>query len=105
MPILSPCVFHLVCQHFPPNLSCPFFTCLFPTGHTAVFLLLQFHEQTSETTIGYREAVALVVEQDGWVGLFGRGLGTRLLTNSIQAVLFSVVWKLLEAEGLKLGLF
>ena len=83
----------------------PLFHVFFSTGHTAVFLLLQFHEQTSETTIGYREAVALVVEQDGWVGLFGRGLGTRLLTNSIQAVLFSVVWKLLEAEGLKLGLF
>ena len=29
-------------------------------------------------------------------GLFGRGLGTRLLTNAVQASLFTVVWKYLE---------
>ena len=29
-------------------------------------------------------------------GLFGRGLGTRLATNAIQGMMFSVVWKAVE---------
>ena len=29
-------------------------------------------------------------------GLFARGLGTRLITNAIQASMFTVVWKYLE---------
>ena len=43
--------------------------------------------------ISYREALALVIENDGVLGLFGRGLQTRLLTNAIQGALFSVLWK------------
>jgi hypothetical protein len=39
------------------------------------------------------EVVQLIVEQDGIVGLFGRGLQTRLLTNAIQGAMFSVLWK------------
>ena len=52
--------------------------------------------QTSAVTISYREALGQVLEIDGWAGLLTRGLGTRLGTNALQAVLFSVVWKLLE---------
>lgn len=43
--------------------------------------------------ITYREALALIMEQDGLVGLFGRGLQTRLLTNAMQGAIFSVAWK------------
>ncbi len=43
--------------------------------------------------ISYQEALALVIENDGVLGLFGRGLQTRLLTNAIQGALFSVLWK------------
>jgi hypothetical protein len=43
--------------------------------------------------ISYKEALALVIENDGVLGLFGRGLQTRLLTNAIQGALFSVLWK------------
>jgi hypothetical protein len=52
--------------------------------------------QTSEESIGYLEAAKQIVEKEGLVGLFARGLGTRLLTNGIQASLFSVLWKLFE---------
>jgi len=41
----------------------------------------------------YREALNLVLEQDGIQGLLGRGLKTRLLTNAIQGAMFSVLWK------------
>ena len=39
------------------------------------------------------QAAKQVIEKEGVIGLFTRGLGTRLLTNGIQASLFSVVWK------------
>ena len=43
--------------------------------------------------ISYSEALSLVIEKDGLLGLFGRGLQTRLLTNAIQGAVFSVLWK------------
>lgn len=43
--------------------------------------------------ISYQEALAMVLETDGVLGLLGRGLQTRLLTNAIQGALFSVLWK------------
>ena len=52
--------------------------------------------QTSATEISYREAATQIIEKEGVLGLFARGLGTRLLTNGIQASLFSVLWKLFE---------
>ena len=48
-------------------------------------------EEAKEIT--YREALNLVLEQDGIQGLLGRGLKTRLLTNAIQGAMFSVLWK------------
>lgn len=47
--------------------------------------------------ISYSEALSLVIENDGVVGLFTRGLQTRLLTNAIQGAIFSVFWKYFQA--------
>ena len=47
--------------------------------------------------ISYKEALSLVIENDGVLGLLGRGLQTRLLTNAIQGALFSVLWKYFQA--------
>ena len=60
------------------------------------------HTITNSTTIkplSYPEVVALIVERDGLIGLFGRGLQTRLLTNAIQGALFSVLWKYFQQRG------
>lgn len=59
---------------------------------------------TSTTTatskdISYGEIVKLIIEQDGIAGLFGRGLQTRLLTNSIQGAVFSVLWKYFQLQS------
>ena len=43
--------------------------------------------------LSYKDAVSLILEKDGWVGLFGRGLQTRLLTNALQGAVFSVLWR------------
>jgi hypothetical protein len=49
--------------------------------------------------LSYPETVALILETDGIIGLLGRGLQTRLLTNMIQGALFSVLWKYFQTVG------
>mmetsp|Transcript_28085 Transcript_28085/g.82535 ORF Transcript_28085/g.82535 Transcript_28085/m.82535 type:complete len:354 (+) Transcript_28085:1-1062(+) len=53
-------------------------------------------KQTSAEPISYPEAVKRVVDKDGLVGLFTRGLGTKLLANGLQGAIFSVTWKYFE---------
>ena len=48
-------------------------------------------EDSKEMT--YTDAVKTILETDGWTGLFGRGLKTRLLTNAIQGAAFSILWR------------
>jgi len=51
-------------------------------------------KQTHATPISYPAAVKMVIEKDGVLGLFGRGLGTRIIANGIQGLMFSVLWRL-----------
>lgn len=53
---------------------------------------------SSPREISYREAVSIILEKDGWIGLFGRGLQTRLLTNALQGAMFSVLWKFFQTR-------
>jgi len=53
-------------------------------------------KQTSPEVISYPETVKLIIAQDGVKGLFLRGLGTRLLSNAAQGVMFSVLWKYID---------
>jgi hypothetical protein len=43
--------------------------------------------------VSYSEAINMVLAADGWKGLFGRGLKTRLLSNSLQSIVFTVIWR------------
>jgi len=65
--------------------------------------VLKTTRQTAETSISYKEAAERILETDGWRGLLGRGLGTRLVTNALQAALFTVLWKSLEEYISKSG--
>ncbi|KAJ3073390.1 hypothetical protein HDU98_001681, partial [Podochytrium sp. JEL0797] len=58
--------------------------------------VIKTYRQTNETRVSYRQAVQEVVAKDGVKGLFGRGLKTRILTNGLQGIMFSVLWKLFE---------
>lgn len=49
--------------------------------------------ESSAKDLSYPEIVSQIIEKDGILGLFGRGLQTRLLTNAIQGATFSVLWK------------
>ena len=44
--------------------------------------------------IGYLDAAHAVIAVDGIQGLFGRDLKTGILTNNLQGIMFSVLWKL-----------
>jgi hypothetical protein len=51
-------------------------------------------KQTSTVPITYGEVVKGIVSKEGVMGLMGRGLGTKLITNGLQGILFSVLWRL-----------
>jgi Mitochondrial carrier protein len=49
-----------------------------------------------DTPISYRDAATAIMKTDGLRGLLGRGLGTRVLTNALQGILFTVIWRSLH---------
>ncbi|KAH7879356.1 mitochondrial carrier [Lentinula edodes] len=56
--------------------------------------VIKTYRQVNETRIGYLNAAKAVIHQDGFIGLFGRGLKTRIIANGLQGLMFSVLWKL-----------
>ena len=41
----------------------------------------------------YAEAIGIILAADGWRGLFGRGLKTRIFANAVQSIVFTVIWR------------
>jgi len=56
--------------------------------------VLKTYRQVNDTRIGYLDAARAVIFVDGWAGLLGRGLKTRILANGLQGLMFSVLWKM-----------
>jgi hypothetical protein len=56
--------------------------------------VVKTYRQVNDTRISYTEAAKQVIRQDGRLGLFGRGLKTRIIANGLQGILFSILWKL-----------
>ena len=44
-----------------------------------------------------------MVEKDGVLGLFGRGLKTKLISNGLQGLMFSVLWRIGQDYMAKAG--
>jgi len=55
--------------------------------------VVKVYKQASETYISYPDAVRSVIAKDGLVGLFGRGLQTKIISNGFQGIMFSILWK------------
>ncbi len=51
---------------------------------------------TTSSSATYAETIRVVIAVDGWRGLFGRGLKTRILGNALQSILFTVIWRSLS---------
>jgi hypothetical protein len=62
---------------------------------TNVFRVIKTNKQSlaRKRSVGYGEAIREILAIDGLVGLFGRGLMSKLLANAIQSVVFTVVWR------------
>merc|ERR1712004_512224 len=55
--------------------------------------VLKTTRQTSLEPVGYLESAKSIIAAEGYAGLFGRGLKTRILTNGLQGALFTIGWK------------
>jgi hypothetical protein len=55
-------------------------------------------KQTHPDSLTYPQTARLIIKEDGLIGLFGRGLKTRILANGVQGMLFAVLWKSLEEQ-------
>merc|ERR1712216_319372 len=53
-------------------------------------------KQTAKEVLSYMATISLIVSEDGVQGLFLRGLGTKLITNGVSAMLFTILWKYFE---------
>eukprot|EP01067_Filipodium_phascolosomae_P008909 Filipodium_phascolosomae@DN782_c0_g1_i1.p1 len=53
-------------------------------------------KQTAVAATTYSQVLKDILAKDGWTGLFGRGLKTRILTNGMQGMVFSVGWKAIQ---------
>lgn len=47
----------------------------------------------SKHSVSYADTVSMILAADGWRGLFGRGLRTRMLANGLQSVMFTIIWR------------
>ena len=56
--------------------------------------VVKTYRQVHEGDVPYLTAAKEIVASEGFIGLFGRGLRTRILTNGLQGLLFSVLWRL-----------
>mmetsp|Transcript_8807 Transcript_8807/g.17418 ORF Transcript_8807/g.17418 Transcript_8807/m.17418 type:complete len:342 (+) Transcript_8807:155-1180(+) len=63
--------------------------------------VLKVTKQTSIEPITYSQAFKMVVEKDGLSGVFFRGLQTKILSNGLQGMLFTVLWKQFETTLFK----
>ena len=60
--------------------------------------VVKVYKQSNTTTISYPEIIKEIVTKEGIIGLFGRGLKTKLLANGFQGLMFSVLWKYIDEK-------
>ena len=54
---------------------------------------------TRQTTHGtYGDIIRSIIRKEGIIGLMGRGLATKIVTNGIQGLMFSVAWKMAQEQ-------
>ena len=62
------------------------------------FRVLKTYRQTDSEDTSYLQIATKLINEEGLNGLMGRGLQTRLLTNALQGMLFSVLFKYFQSN-------
>jgi len=60
--------------------------------------VIKTYKQTHPDNIGYRKVVEEVLEKDGINGLLFRGLKTKIFTNGLQGIIFSIFYKFISEK-------
>ena len=60
------------------------------------FRILKIYKQTHQTHLSYLQIIKTIQKNDGYMGIFSRGLSTRIIVNGIQGILFTICWKSIE---------
>lgn len=63
--------------------------------------VLKVYKQANTENIAYPEVLRRVIQEDGVMGLMGRGLQTKIIANGMQGIMFSVLWKLIDEKMFK----
>lgn len=63
--------------------------------------VVKVYKQSNTEAVSYPEAVKRIVQEDGVLGLMGRGLKTKILANGLQGLMFSVLWKAIDEKFFK----
>lgn len=58
--------------------------------------VVKVYKQSSTVAISYPEVVRKVIAESGVTGLMFRGLETKIFSNGLQGILFSILWKHFE---------
>ncbi|CAM9219451.1 unnamed protein product [Phaeothamnion confervicola] len=66
------------------------------TCSNSIRVIKVYKQSNTDAGMTYVTAVKNVIKEDGVLGLFGRGLKTKILANGCQGVMFSVLWKAIE---------
>lgn len=64
-----------------------------------IFWVVKVNRQASNKVCSYPEVIRAVVRESGVSGLFFRGLETRIFSNGLQGLMFSVLWKYFEGKA------
>jgi len=55
--------------------------------------IIKVYKQSSSIALTYTQVIQNIIQESGWRGLFLRGLETKILSNGLQGILFSILWK------------
>ena len=58
--------------------------------------VVKVYKQSSTDAISYPKALKRILKEDGIIGVFGRGLKTKIIANGMQGIMFSVLYKLID---------
>lgn len=86
---------HLVSSKLLRNASIGLLASVVSDTVVNVFRVIKTTKQSigSKHDFSYADTIRVIVAADGWKGLFGRGLRTRVFANSVQSILFTVIWR------------